>query len=116
MQEEQNMMYRRVYPDVYYKVQPFVMMICDEMDANNYDIPAQDMIRQLSDQIYEDACRVYPDLAERDQYRGMSYEAASAYEMTEHYVGAQQFFRGGFLNDLIDIVLLNELFRRRRRW
>ena len=116
MQEEQSMMYRRVYPDVYYKVQPFVMMVCDEMDAGNFEMPAQETIRETSDQIYEDVCRVHPDLAERDHYRGMSYEAASAYELADNFVEAQQFFGGGFFNDLIDIMLLNELFRRRRRY
>lgn len=109
------MMYQRVYPDVYYKVQPFVMMACDEMDADHYEMPAQEMIRHASDQIYQDVCRIHPDLAARDHYREMSYEAASAYNISENFIEAQQFFGGGFFNDLIDIMLLNELFRRRRR-
>ena len=113
--EEQKMMYCYIYPDVYYKVQPFVMMVCDEMDAGNFGMPSPEMMRQVSDQIYEDVCRVHPDLAERDHYRGMSLEAASAYDLTENFVEAQQ-FGGGFFNDLINIMLLNEIFRRRRRY
>ena len=118
MQGEENINYQCIYPDVYYKVQPFVMMACDEMDASNCDMPNHDTVRQMSDQIYDDVCRVHPDLAERDQYQGMSYEAATAFNMPGSIVEAQQWRRGGgFFNDLIDIILLNEFFgRRRRRW
>lgn len=115
MQGEENMNYQCVYPDVYYKVQPFVMMACDEMDACNCGMPSHDMVRQMSDHIYEDICRIHPDLAERDQYQGMSIEAAAAYNVPGSFVEAQQWRRGGFFNDLIDIILLNEFFGRRRR-
>lgn len=116
--QEDNMNYQCLYPDVYYKVQPFVMMACDELDADNYGMPTRDMVRQLSDQIYGDVGRVHPDLAEREHYSysGMAYEAAAAYGIPGSQVEAQQFFRGGFFNDLIDIMLLNEFFRRRRRY
>ena len=116
MQGEENMSYQCIYPDVYYKVQPFVMMACDEMDAQNYGIPTRDAVRQISDQIYEDVCRVHPDLAERGRYQGASLEAAAAYSVPGSIVEAQRLFRGDFFNDLIDIILLNELFRRRRRY
>ena len=114
MQEEENINYQCLYPDVYYKVQPFIMMACDELDAAGYGMPALDMIRQISDQIYEDVCRVHPDLAKRDHYHEMTYEAAAAYSVPGSHVETQQFRRGSFFNDLLDIVLLNELFRRRR--
>jgi len=116
MQDEQRILYCCIYPDVYYKVQPFVMMACDEMDSDHYGMPTREMVRQISDQIYDDVCRVHPDLAQRDHYRGMSFEAASAYDMSDQYVESQQFFSGGFFNDLIDVMLLNEIFRRRRRY
>lgn len=116
MQGEENMSYQCIYPDVYYKVQPFVMMACDEMDACNCESPTYDMVRQISDQIFEDVCRVHPDLMERDQMQGMSMEAAAAYNMPGSIVNTQQWNRGRFFNDLIDIVLLNEIFRRRRRY
>ncbi len=116
LQGEENVSFECIYPDVYYKVQPFAMMACDEMDACNCGMPTRDMVRQMSDQIYEDACRVHPDLAERDNYLGMSYEAAAAFNMPGSTVETQQWRRGGFFRDLIDIILLNELFRRRRRY
>lgn len=114
MQGEENMNYQCIYPDVYYKVQPFVMMACDEMDACNCVMPTYDMVCRMTDQICEDVCRVHPDLAERDHYREMSYEAVSAYNVPGSFVEAQQFHRGGFFRDLITIILLNEFFRRRR--
>ena len=115
MQGEENVNYQSVYPDVYFKVQPFAMMAVDELDAANSGMPTYDMVRQISDQIYEDVRRVHPDLAERDDYEGMSYEAAAAYGVPGSFVEAQQFGRRrGFFNDLIDIILLNEFFRRRR--
>jgi hypothetical protein len=113
--QEEKMYYQCIYPEIYYKVQPFAMMACDEMDACNCGMPDQDMVRQISDHIYEDVCRVHPDLAEENQYHGMSVEAAAAYNMPG-FVEAQQWRRGGFFRDLIDIILLNELFRRRRRY
>lgn len=119
MQENENMSYQCVYPDVYYKVQPFAMMACDEMDARGGGMPTCDMIRQISDQIYEDVCRIHPDLAEQDDYHRMSDEAASAYNFMESFAEAERFNRGrsnrGFFRDLLDIMLLNEFFRRRRR-
>lgn len=116
MQEDDSMSYQCVYPDVYYKVQPFVMMACDEMESHGGEMLTRDMVRHISDQIYEDVCRVHPDLAERADHRGMSYEAASAYGIRSTFAEAQLFDRGGFFRDLLDIVLLNEIFRRRRRY
>lgn len=116
IQGEENMNYQCIYPDVYYKVQPLVMMACDEMDAANFGVPTSDMVRQISDHIYDDVCRLHPDLAEKAQYQEMSYEAAAAYSVPGSLAEAQRWRRGGFFNDLIDIILLNEIFRRRRRY
>jgi len=121
IQGEENMNYQSIYPDVYYKVQPYVMMACDEMDAYNMGMPTYDMVRQISDQIHDDVLRVHPDLMEDDDdddYQEMSYEAASAYDLTDDFVESQR-FRGRrrgrrFFRDLIDILLLTEFFRRRR--
>ncbi|MDD3168370.1 MAG: hypothetical protein PHC91_02765 [Eubacteriales bacterium] len=114
--QEEKMSYQCIYPEIYYKVQPFAMMACDELDACNCGMPDHDMVRQISDRIYMDVCRIHPDLAEEGQYQGMSVEAAAAYNMPGSFVEAQQWHRGGFFRDLIDIILLNELFRRRRRY
>ena len=118
LQGDEYVNYQCLYPDVYYKVQPFAMMACDELDACNCGMPTHDMVRQISDQIYEDVCRMHPDLAEEDYYYDMPQEAVDAYHMTDNSVESQRWNRrrrgGVFFRDLIDILLLNELFRRRR--
>lgn len=116
LQGEENMNYQCVYPDVYYKIQPFVMMACDELDANNTGMPTYDMVREIADQIHDDVCRVHPDLAEQNHYQEMSIEAAAAYDMSGSLMKSQRWRGGGFFRDLIDIILLNEIFRRRRRY
>lgn len=109
--------FQSVYPDVYYQVLPFVMMACDEMDAGDMGIPTYDTIRQISDRIHDDVLGAHPDLAARnDSYQEMSCEAAAAYDIPESLAEAQQWRGGGFFRDLVDIILLNEIFRRRRRW
>lgn len=114
MQEEEKMYYQCVYPDVYYKVLPFAMMACDELDACNCGMPDHDMVRDISDHIYMDVCRIHPDLAEDHHYQEMSYEAAAAYNVPGSIVEAQQWGGGGFFRDLVTIIFLNELFDRRR--
>ena len=115
MKEDQHMVYQCVYPEVYYRVMPFVMMACDEFDAGDYEMLSPEMVRQTTDRIYEDVCRIHPELAEWDQYSEMSYEAAAAYNISGSYVETQQFRGGGFFRDLITIILLDEFFGRRRR-
>jgi hypothetical protein len=116
--EEMN--YQCLYPEVYYKVQPFVMMACDEMDAYNMGMPSYDMFRQISDQIYDDVLRMHPDLMEdevEEEYMEMSHEAAVAYNIADGFAESQRFRRRRrhrFFRDLIDILLLTEFFRRRR--
>lgn len=120
MQGEENMNYQCIYPDVYYKVQPFAMMACDEMDACNFGMPSYDMVQQITDRICDDVLRAHPELAEEDYFQEMPYEAASAYGIPDNSAEAQQFRRrrrrGGFFRDLVTIILLNEFFRRRRRF
>ncbi len=116
MLSEQTRAYRRMYPDVYYKVQPYVMMVCDEMDDyDDYEMPSQEMIWQMSDRIYDDVCKMYPEYAEYDRYSEMSYEAATAYNLASNIEQQQYYRRRGVFGDLISILLLTELFGRRRR-
>lgn len=116
LQEDQHMVYQSVYPDVYYKVMPFVMMACDELDTSDYETMSPEMIMVTTDQICEDVLRMYPDLAQQVQYGDMSYEAAAAYNIPGSNVESQQFYRRrGIFRDLVTIILLNEFFGRRRR-
>ena len=42
----------------------FVMMACDQMDAVSSEMPTQEMIEMMADNIYDDICRMYPDMVE----------------------------------------------------
>jgi hypothetical protein len=105
-----------VYPEVYYKVQPYIIMMCDEMDAYGTTMPSQEMIEEMTDRIYDDVCTMYPELSD--------YAAETAVEVQWSPYGGYGGYgyrrrrprrRTGFLGDLINILLLSEFFGRRRR-
>ncbi|NLY71751.1 MAG: hypothetical protein GX076_08780 [Clostridiales bacterium] len=103
------MEFRMVYPEIYYKIQPFVLMMCDEMDAYGTGMPTQEMIDHMTDHIYDNLCRMYPELRESAE------ETAKEVNVQFRPYGYGRRRRRGFLGDLINILLLTELFGRRRR-
>ena len=58
-----TMAYRLIYPEIYYKLQPYIMMVCDQMDVYN-TVPTQEMVESMTDAIYDDVVRMFPDIAE----------------------------------------------------
>lgn len=112
---EGAMVCRMVYPEVYYKLQPFIMSVCDQMNTYGYMMPTQDMVDQMSDNIYDDVCTMYPDMAEY----AYNHEMKSSIETAQfgrdfRHEGRGRFRRRGLFRDIIDILLLNELFGRGR--
>jgi hypothetical protein len=119
-----------VYPEMYYRMQPYIMMVCDKMDANNMDMPSQEMVERISDSIYDDM-RKNPDIAEymqsQDQaasdgaapsFASIAVQGPYGYYDYDPYMfrfDRRDFRRRGLSRDLIEILLLSELFRRRRR-
>ncbi len=117
--------YQLVYPEIYYKLQPYIMMVCDQMDAYNTTMPNQEMIENMTDSIYDDVVRMFPDIAD--------YVRSNESNDTTEQPGAiatqldldrrrdrdrdrdPRFRRRGLFRDLIDILFLTELLRRRRR-
>jgi len=115
--------YQAAYPEIFYKLQPYIMMMCDQMDSFGTAMPNQEMIEQMSDNIYEDLLRMYPDLADyvRSHDNAMPEEEDAVEAIT--YGGfrpgdrrRRPFQRRGLPRDLIQILLLSELARRRRRY
>ncbi|NLM61807.1 MAG: hypothetical protein GX193_06985 [Clostridiales bacterium] len=103
------------YPDIYYRLMPYIMMVCDQAEANGVDMPSQEMIESISDNIYEDMMRNYPDMAEYiRRYEQNPDRAASLPVQGPFFFGRRPRRRGPF-RDLIDILLLSEFARRRRR-
>ncbi len=103
-----------MYPDIYYKIQPFVMQACDQMDT--YDrMPNQEMLEQMTDNICDNLLRMYPEM---EEYVGMDAVPTQVYGRNRRY---DDYYRRrirpgrNILRDIVGILLLNELLRRRRR-
>jgi len=103
------MQYQLVYPEIFYRVQPYIIMVCDQMDVYDPSMPTQEMMEQMSDMICDDLCKMYPDMAKYARNDETMTEVKPA------VVFRRRPRRRGILGDLIDILLLSELFGRRRR-
>lgn len=102
------------FPDIYYQVQPVIQNVICEMDDPYMTYPNQQALDRMVDRAYEDCLRNYPDLTELEESIADSGEA-----VVETQVGfgrprfGRPFRRRGLFRDLLTIILLNELFRRR---
>ncbi|HAF60144.1 MAG TPA: hypothetical protein PLD22_00815 [Bacillota bacterium] len=115
---DEIMSYEPAYPEIYYKVQPFIMEICDQLEAYGGTMPSMEVIERLVDSIYTDLLTMYPDLSE---YAGGDTATTSVSELSGSQDYAQpvtvpffrrRFRRRGLFRDFIQILLLNEIFRR----
>jgi hypothetical protein len=121
-----TMAYKLIYPEIYYKLQPYIMMVCDQMDVYN-TVPTQEMVESMTDAIYDDVVRMFPDIAEyvREHENNEVRETIQPDAITaqvDPFRGRDRdrtrfprFRRRGLFRDLIDILFLTELLRRRRR-
>lgn len=91
------------YPKVYYKLYPKVKMLCEQMDLQSnpsmYPCPSHETIEQMTDHLYNTMSK--EDLAEIE----------SCLEGSDRQLG---FSGRRLLRDLIGILLIRELIRRRR--
>lgn len=123
-----NMAYQLVYPEIFYRLQPYIMMVCDQMDIHGNFVPTQDMVEQLTDSIHDDICRMYPDIADyADNYNQMNYNDPPLMDDYgrvmfdrdrdfDYGMFGRRFRRSGSLRDLTSILLLSEIFRRRKMY
>ena len=91
-----NMCQSPTYPEIYYRIQPHVMEAMDQVDLQGCMMPEPDSIQSMCDRISERMRELHPDMMQTQ-----AIEFGSG---------------GGLLNDLVYILFLNELFRRRRRY
>jgi hypothetical protein len=94
-----------MYPDIYYRIYPYVHRTCDRMDNPYMSYPSEAQVESMVDDCYDACVKGMPDLI---QYADLKTEEAKE-------VDASQFRRRPLLRDLIAIILISELFRRRRR-
>lgn len=94
-----------MYPDIYYRIYPYASMICDRMDNPYMMYPSEAHVESMVDECYDVCVRNMPDLHDYAEMKAVESEAEVS----------QQFRRRPILRDLIAIILISELFRRRRR-
>lgn len=97
--ETSGMEYQILYPEIFYQVQPYIMEACDQLDASGTAMPSREVLRAMGDRI------------ERQFEVPGTSEMARA--VTDAVPGALR--SRGLFRDLLDILLLTELFGRRRR-
>lgn len=113
----QSMTAAVTYPEIYYKLQPYLSMVRDSLVSMGRN-PTQEELDQVSDSIYDDICRRDPDLKAYLE----KYEPKDPPEGDPPFRGG---FRGGFRpgfgfgfrrrglgRDFIDALLLAQLFGR----
>lgn len=72
-----------------------------EMDDLNGPFPSQTTVNYMINRTYDDVIRTYPEMAEDDRVEAEQF-------------GRRRRFRRRFLRDLVGILLIGELLRRRR--
>lgn len=75
-----------IYPNIYYKLHPFVVTACDEMDMHGIMMPTKQMIKCICNQMCEKMFKVYPEMVKYD----MEYAAG---EMDDPPPGYDQYDR-----------------------
>lgn len=96
------------FPDTYYYgIQPMICSMVAEMDDMSVQYPTQAMHEAMVDRAYNQLSGMYPD-----EFQGMEQPN---FNPAPH---AEQFFppfrRRPLLRDFISILILQELFNRRR--
>jgi hypothetical protein len=102
---EYGMVQPIMYPDIYYRIYPHVHRTCDRMDNPYMMYPSEAQVESMINDCYDNCVRAMPDLID---YASLKVEEQQEAE-------ASQFRRRPLLRDLIAILLISELFRRRRR-
>lgn len=97
-----DMMKPAKYPNTYYYgIQPTINSVTADMDDMSVAYPTQGMVDAMADRAYDEVSKMYPD----DMQSNSSLHTDQPFD---------RFRRRPILRDLIGILILQELFRRRR--
>lgn len=95
------------YPEVFYKVQPYVMERCNQLETYCCMGITPEMVNYMAENIYNDVCMMYPNFA---------HDSCQSAGMKQDFTVEANQWRGygnsGLFGNLIEILLLNEIFRR----
>ncbi|UOO38225.1 hypothetical protein IZU99_02930 [Oscillospiraceae bacterium CM] len=104
--------YRAMYPEVYFKLKPFITSTSDIIRSTNSMLPAQEELDTICDDILSDFCRMHPDMEEymAGNQNNDPPEAVQTIVFGGRYrPGYGRPRRRGFGRDLIGGLLLAEL-------
>lgn len=116
---DEEMMYPLMYPDIYYRIYPYVHRVCDRMDNPYNYYPSEAQVESMVDECYDICVEAMPDLYDyagiqaEDKAETTENKAETAEDKAE--IAQRGRRRRPILRDLIAIILISELFRRRRR-
>ncbi len=102
-----GMAYPTMYPDIYYRIYPYVHRVCDRMDNPYMLYPSEAQVESMVNECYDTCVRAMPDLHHYAEMKAEESQQAEASQLIR---------RRPLLRDLIGILLVTELFRRRRRF
>jgi hypothetical protein len=111
--------HRALYPEIHYKLKPFISVTCDAIQASGVNPSAEEM-DEITDNIYEDFCKVHPEM---ENYMKAGTESNDTPEAVQtigfggrygygYGYGYPGFRRRGLGRDLIGSLLLGELTGR----
>jgi len=111
---EESRRYRAMHPEIQYKLEPFIASTCDAIMSSGV-MPSQQEMDDIIDDIYDEFCQMYPDMAD---YMQASYiendmpEAVPTQMFGDNRRGYSRYSRRGLARDLISALLLARLFGR----
>jgi hypothetical protein len=101
-----------MYPEIYYKIQPHIIMACDEMDMYGCMMPTRKMIMCMCERICDNIFKMHPEMVAYD----VEYPAGTMMDPPQEFDEFGRRRRRGPFRDFIFFLLLSEFFRRRRRF
>lgn len=113
---EETKKHRALYPEIHYKLHPFISVTADAIDASGME-PTQDEFDNICDNIYDEFCKIHPEM---DNYMKAGRRDDDPMEAVPAFDGFGRgprfggFRRRGIGRDLIGALLLSELLGRRR--
>lgn len=81
---------RALYPEIHYKLQPFITSTCDAIESSGV-MPTQHDLDDITDDVLNDFCNMYPDMA--------NYMKANDNDNDPNEAVQTQIFGGGYRPD-----------------
>lgn len=92
---ENAMTYRAIYPEIYYKLLPYISMTCDSIFSYGM-MPTMQQMEEMSDGIFDDFCAMYPDMSDYMGNTAVDTAFSSDSPSLRGGFGGDEDFREGF--------------------